>query len=124
MTVAMLSLHWSSDNCRSRRAEANFTHNVRYRYSCHFARLEFMKLPQIVEDLLFIGTDMVQFSEYESLLLGRFIGTGWQCRHIRCRRCNVCRTKKDRKPSALWGIHWYHKKCNITDEVSHKPSSL
>jgi len=41
MIVAMLSLFQFPVNCRSINVEGNFRHKVNYRYSCHFAGLEF-----------------------------------------------------------------------------------
>lgn len=42
VTVAMLLLCQSPDDCSSREVEGNFTHNASYRYYCRFPGLEFM----------------------------------------------------------------------------------
>lgn len=55
VTVAILSLYQSSDNCGSRKVEDNFSRGVGYRCYCNFPGLKFVQLPEIVEDFGFQG---------------------------------------------------------------------
>ena len=49
VTVAILSLYQSPDNCRSRKVKNNFMHIVGYHY--YFQGLDFIQLPQMRNDL-------------------------------------------------------------------------
>jgi hypothetical protein len=97
VTAVILPLHQPPDNCRSKNAESDFTHGVGYLYCFYFPGLEFIYLPEIVQDLPFQGRwdgrilKIVCFFE-------NYIGTDdWQCRYMRGRCSDIRRTKQGRK---------------------------
>ena len=119
----MLSCYLSAVNCSSRNVEGNFTHKVNYRHCCHFPGLEFMQLLERVEGLPSQGQCNGWILK-TALFMENYIRTGnWQCRYMRGRWSNVCRTKRGRKARALWENCWHHRLRNVIVEVSNKPTS-
>ena len=124
VTEDMLLRYQSPVKSSSRNEEGNTTHQVYYRYCCHFPGLETIQLPERLEGLssqLRGGGRNLQ----TIYLSENYNGTDdWQCLYIRGTYSYVCRTKQGKKTRALWGTIWYHRMHNAIAEVSHKPSSL